>query len=302
MMHTLINHRPINEIAVDIRKDWDSHRMLRPRCAVLGLVILLVCSMDSFARSQRPPNQQFPTSQQQAGPEQRGTEQAPFVVKIEQPSQAENKSTYPSDKGLSQGSNGLLSAWGLSDRIAAIAIFIGTLQFAALIATVCVMRRTAYRQLRAYISVEPWGINPFIGRSFLIGHIQIKNTGAIPATNVSIYSTIGQDFDGERTRFDLEDVTKATTALPPRAKMKFGSYKGWEIPAPEKVRDRRIELDGFLYVWGRVTYTDSFGTNGWTNFCHRYPCEMFGKEGAGPHSVDRRFGRYHEYGGNEVDA
>jgi hypothetical protein len=133
---------------------------------------------------------------------------------------------------------------------------------------------------------------------FLTLYIRIRNVGGVPAKNVSIFSTIERDDDGERPTFDVSAPKQSKTALQPRATMEFGSYEGWEIPATAKVRpDQVLEVAGFLYVWGRVTYTDEFDTVGWTSFCHRYPCAMFGKEGAGPHSIDRKFARIHEEGG-----
>src|SRR5262249_37414740 len=35
--------------------------------------------------------------------------------------------------------------------------------------------RTTRRELRAYVSVEPLGINEYIGHNYLIGHYQIRN-------------------------------------------------------------------------------------------------------------------------------
>src|SRR5262249_9089548 len=57
-----------------------------------------------------------------------------------------------------------------------------------------------------------------------------------------------------------------------------------------------------------LLYTDSFNTVGWTAFCHRYPCDMFGVAGhsepinsrAQNRSIDREFARYHEEAGNDA--
>ena len=160
-------------------------------------------------------------------------------------------------------------------------------------------KQSSERQLRSYVSVEPDRIDPYEGQSYLIGHFKIRNSGQIPAKNVSTFSTIDRDQNGARFDFPLRAVTKTKIALQPRTEMRFGTGK-WDVPAVEKIRDRRIELDGYLYVWGEVTYTDSFGTQGRTKFCHRYPCEMFGKDGAGPHSISAKHARYHEPVGNEA--
>ena len=63
--------------------------------------------------------------------------------------------------------------WKLSEVIAVAVAVVGLAQFGALIATWCVMMRTANRQLRAYVSVEPDGINPYRGQNQLLGHISI---------------------------------------------------------------------------------------------------------------------------------
>jgi hypothetical protein len=46
---------------------------------------------------------------------------------------------------------------------------------------------------------------------------------------------------------------------------------------------------------------------GWTAFCHRYPCDMFGvterelANGRGHNrGIDRKFARYHEEAGNDA--
>jgi hypothetical protein len=113
--------------------------------------------------------------------------------------------------------------WKLSEVIAVAVAVVGLAQFGALIATWCVMMRTANRQLRAYVSVEPDGINPYRGQNQLLGHIRIRNNGQIPARNVSMYSKIDWDANGERKGFALQAVTDAKTALQPRAKMRVGT-------------------------------------------------------------------------------
>src|SRR5262249_10525845 len=79
------------------------------------------------------------------------------------------------------------------------------------------------------------------------------------------------------------------------------STRGCNIPVTAQVSDRPIAVDGWLYGWGMVTYTDNFRTKGRTKFCHRYPREMFGKDRAGLRSISVKHARYHEVDGNEVD-
>jgi hypothetical protein len=167
--------------------------------------------------------------------------------------------------------------------------------------------RTTRKELRAYISVEPLGINEYIGHNYLIGHYQIRNVGKLPARDVTIYSTIGLDPNGERRDFPVGAPRASPTVLQPGATMEFGSQYGFAIPADQLDANEPLKLSGYLYVWGEVLYTDEFKTAGWTAFCHRYPCDMFGmaedKETRGRshyRSIDRKFARYHEQAGNEA--
>ena len=90
--------------------------------------------------------------------------------------------------------------------------------------------RTTRRELRAYVSVEPLGINEYIGHNYLIGHYQIRNVGKIPARDVTIYSTIELDRNGERTHFPIGELRISPTVLQPGAMMEFGSEYGYPIP------------------------------------------------------------------------
>ncbi len=89
--------------------------------------------------------------------------------------------------------------------------------------------------------------------------------------------------------------------------MEFISYEGYPIPTDQLDGEGRLKLAGYLYVWGEVLYTDELNTMGWTAFCHRYPCDLFGTsddEATGSRarhrSIDRKFARYHEEAGNEA--
>jgi hypothetical protein len=166
---------------------------------------------------------------------------------------------------------------------------------------------TARKGLRAYVSVEPLGISEYAGHNLLVGRFNVRNFGKIPACDVSIYSTIGLDADGARSEFPIGTARISPTVLHPGAAMEFMSYGGYPIPVDQLDRDEPVKLGGYLYVWGEVLYTDELNTMGWTSFCHRYPCEMFGmsanEANAGrdrKRSIDRKFARYHEQAGNEA--
>jgi hypothetical protein len=167
--------------------------------------------------------------------------------------------------------------------------------------------QTARKELRAYLSVEPLGISEYAGHNLLVGRFKVRNIGKIPARDVSIYSTIGSDADATRSEFPIGTARISPTVLQPGAEMEFMSYEGYPIPADQLDADEPLKLAGYLYVWGEVLYTDELNTMGWTSFCHRYPCEMFGASAAEAsagrernRSIDRKFARYHEQAGNEA--
>jgi hypothetical protein len=167
--------------------------------------------------------------------------------------------------------------------------------------------QTSRKELRAYVSVEPLGITEYVGHNLLVGRFKVRNIGKIPARDVSVHSTIGLDVDPARRDFPIGTPRISPTVLQPGAKMEFVSYEAYPIPADQLDRDEPLKLAGYLYVWGEVLYTDEFNTMGWTAFCHRYPCEMFGMSAdqavprrARNRSIHRKFARYHEEAGNEA--
>jgi hypothetical protein len=115
------------------------------------------------------------------------------------------------------------------------------------------------------------------------------------------------DADAARRDFAIGTPRISPTVLQPGAKMEFVSNEGYPIPADQLDRDEPLKLAGYFYVWGEVLYTDELHTTGWTSFCHRYPCEMFGASDeqatAGRlrnRSIHPKFARYHEEAGNEA--
>ena len=167
--------------------------------------------------------------------------------------------------------------------------------------------QTSRKELRAYVSVEPLGIAEYAGHNLLVGRFKVGNIGKIPARDVSIYSTIALDVDPARRDFAIGTPRISPTVLQPGAKMEFVSYEGYPIPADQLDRDKPLKLAGYLYVWGEVLYTDEFHTVGWTSFCHRYPCEMFGTSNGDAtggrvrnRCIHGKFARYHEEAGNEA--
>jgi hypothetical protein len=55
-----------------------------------------------------------------------------------------------------------------------------------------------------------------------------------------------------------------------------------------------LAKDGFLYVWGKVEYSDGFDKPRHTRFCHRYPCRMHDPNGFP--RIEKKYARYHQHG------
>jgi hypothetical protein len=158
--------------------------------------------------------------------------------------------------------------------------------------------RTAERQLRAYIGVEPGGVFRLQGNDLLMGLYIIRNVGGIPAKNIAMFSLTDYYEDGSQRTFNIEQLYQTTNAIVPNAKMAFGTASSVDSLADAKEHETASGVTGFIFVYGRVSYTDEFGTHGCTDFCHRYPCAML-EDGIGGR-IDRKYARYHELGGNNA--
>ena len=168
---------------------------MRRYCLIVALAFVAASASDSSGQSRRPSQgQDAQSSQQNAYPNDKGTEQAPFVIKILPAEQAKEKSDTTVEKGLQKPEN----AWGLSDKIAVIASVVAFLQFLALVATVWVMLRTGRHQLRAYVLPHDCGVYegmqlnpPQPGHSNEPGIVlNFKNSGQTPAYKVISWARV----------------------------------------------------------------------------------------------------------------
>ena len=144
---------------------------------------------------------------------------------------------------------------------------------------------------RAYLSAEPFGINPYLGAGDnVIGHVSFRNVGHLPARDVSWFVAMEIDPSDERTQFLIDDDKFfGKNVIPPGTPMIQGTYS---FARPQ---------DGFIYVWGEIRYNDGFGTRRFTKFCHRYNCKTFLKlPERNRYGITTEYARYHEYG-NDSD-
>jgi hypothetical protein len=230
-----------------------------------GLVLLILLAGNSFAQSQQPPNQKPGDAQQQSAPEQRGTEQAPFVIKIQKPEQTNEEPSANSTNRVNQRDNSWLAGWSLSDKIAGIASAAAFLQFLALITTVFIMVRNGRRQLRAYML--PHGASiidgmmldpPQPAKANIPGIIlSFKNSGQTPAYKIASWM-----------RIELEERINEGRMIAPVLEQKFTTNLGPGAEMPKALWFERALIPSeiadvisgakAIYVYGRIEYNDIF--------------------------------------------
>ena len=230
--------------------------MLTTRRAILGLALSLAMIGNSFGQSPTEPPRQNPGgAQQRSDTEQRDTDQAPpSIIKKLPAEDTQQKPTGDEEQGTQKQSE----AWTLSDKIAAIAGIVALLQFFALVGTICVLVRTARRQLRAYIAIENAvadGDHPLPPRFNLPFtpqfSLRFKNCGQTPA----YAGTYWIDVKVSQVPFDprLIPVGKKTVSgkfdLPPTMCIYPAQLNGDKIAsisAPEQAREFSEKKIAFL--------------------------------------------------------
>jgi hypothetical protein len=222
----------------------------------------------------RPPNQKSEGTLRQTSDEQRGSEQAPFVIRVLSSDNARHEPQANNEKGIGNPNK----SWGLSDKIAAIAIVVGFLQFVALVWTVLVMIFNGRRQLRAYVLGENAGIsegstvtppNPAYANIPGVGML-IKNGGQTPAYHVisSMYIAV--------ILVAQEDVALVVPPIPQQFSLTLGSGSNFtkllwfdrQLTAGE-IADIATGTRA-IYLYGRIQYRDAFKKARYTNFRLRY--------------------------------
>lgn len=127
--------------------------------------------------------------------------------------------------------------------------------------------RTAI-EMRAYIVVIPKGIEQDVGELRYRGQVEIHNIGKTPAHNVSAKVRMKTSHFDEKSFYTKKFQTLAERTLLPDARMRQGTKEtGW-------ITDF-CDQSEFIYVYGRVDYTDYLQKRRSTMFCHRYNMQTF---------------------------
>ena len=158
---------------------------------------------------------------------------------------------------------------------------------------------------RSYIAVEPEGVLPFIGytgEDESIARIKIRNVGGCVAKNVRW--TMNQELHRGLMREDFpnreRDFGQSNDIAPGIAQY---SSQNTRIQTDDPVEVIQ-EIGTAYYVWEIVRYTDVFGGDRFTKFCHRYgpDCLFTISKGihAGRRGLTGKKAKYHQWG-NKTD-
>jgi hypothetical protein len=150
---------------------------------------------------------------------------------------------------------------------------------------------------RAYVSVEPQGIEWIIPQRQFIGQVVFKNVGKLPATEFdSVVKKIEvHDAEWKAPSLTDADLPGFIGVIPIGAEAPQGSA----AITPSEVEQAQVSGDKYLYVFGRAKFKDGFGSDRHVNFCHRYPWAK--ADAPTPTTtiiIPKQFARYHQYGNN----
>lgn len=255
--------------------------MLSMRICFLAILFVLVSSW-SYGETPSPgvstnkPNNKNTNPQKNPEPDQRGTDQAPFVVKVHPappseppPAPDANKEKYKSPEWDWW--------WDKSPEIL-IALFTLCLWLATR-KLVKDADETAKKELRAYVGIERVRIIDFDDNFPHRGQFIIQNFGKTMAMNTNIWIN-GVMTDKDIFHFPLEDKDiKSTTVVMPNE-----SIGGIEQNLPRHPRNiaNTADITKSFYLWGRIEYKDVFGKPHWTIFRFRsYRRAHYPDEGGG---------------------
>jgi hypothetical protein len=125
-----------------------------------------------------------------------------------------------------------------------------------------------------------------------LGNLRFVNVGNLPAREFCAAVKIGWSDNQHLSEFE-ELPLGPEVILPARTCFPSGTEG---LPKTDVLRF--YDKEGFIFVWGRLSYTDGFGHPRWLKFCHRYNCKSPRNSEGG---IDRRYGRHHHHH-NEDDG
>lgn len=264
---------------------------------IIGLTIItLLFAIVPNAQSKQPtPSKgilgsnnktQAADKQQNAKADQRGSEKWPLFIKIApSPNAQEEAAQAKKDKEEKTAAN------RRSEIITWIIAIFTSVQAIALILTVIIMIRTTRRQLRAYMFVDKVFIsnvaNP-LPRKLLGGksdeetpaaisrplegplaYLEFKNSGQTPAYDVVVWGDIvSREFPLTSLLPHQDPIAQwvAKASVPPGGGTNKTSGIQQPLSAEEIDKLRTIPPTAAIYIYGTITYKDTFGKKRFTHY------------------------------------
>ncbi len=250
---------------IAIFRGWCSDKGVLMRWLLLSLVLIV-----GVVQSQEQPNPK--TQQKKATAEQRGSEQAPLLVKAPSPTTQAERDYVAYEKHEKPANERKMT-----NATVALAWITGVLAFfTALLwgATYCLVRNakdTARRQLRAYISLTGGDIVVSEEKKEFRVALKFINCGQTPAYSVSSsfeaeirelqnvnLPELGQVFPSAKPIGERDSNTIAG----PGIHINTAEVKGFINDQLEHVRSRTSAI----FVWGEINYIDIFDQPHWLKF------------------------------------
>jgi hypothetical protein len=211
------------------------------------------------------PKQQTINPHKQSSPEQRGTEQAPMVIKILPPTESKEPTANPDphENDMTHWAEQWLQHWPeILLALFTLGLWVATAQL------VSGAKDTARRQLRAYISITSVRKVPnTLNASLPAYEIDFRNSGQTPAYAIKTWRAIGTSRKPllEPLAPPPDGVRDTDVALGIGAKQSMKIEKS--SPISQRESDEWGAGTAALYVWGKVEYSDVFKKQHFTNFC-----------------------------------
>lgn len=149
---------------------------------------------------------------------------------------------------------------------------------------------------RAYISVEPSDIRPFVGGDDRIAcDVIIHNAGNLPARNVAWRIDTKYSINPHEPNFDNSRSLAGDIVIAPKTRAKKGAIPTDKRAFVRGLDSSSLDMPSYIYIYGRISYHDGFVGDRFTEFCHR-----FNLRGASDFYIPAENARYHEHG-NRTD-
>lgn len=258
-------------------------------------LLSLVIACGVHAQSPKEPLGHPNPAKEASKPDERGTEQAPFVIKaIPTPKTEAEAAAEAQDKQEKTANDRQLVYWTRA------LLGVGIVQFLVLVVqaivfgrqarrlrqtvdemkiatkatekaanaaerTVSTMKDTAERQLRAYVSIATIEITDLKAGLTPIAHVVVRNYGQTPAYELTSIQgmSMGVSWDA-LTPPSPEPIEVTATSLAPSAIVE----QDISAPRPLVADEREALLDGSktLWVYGEMRYKDAFKIERFTEF------------------------------------